>query len=131
MTLTIELTPEQESRLAAVARSRGLELAQLAQRLVTEHLPENRPDPSDRAGLSPPERVRALVAEWQAQDNTPTLPPVATKEGETPTEALFRQWEEEDAAMTEEEREAEDRLWQDIEKGLAENRGLRLRRPGL
>lgn len=43
MTLTIELTPEQESRLAAVARQQGLEPAQLAQRLVTEHLPETAP----------------------------------------------------------------------------------------
>jgi hypothetical protein len=30
--------------------------------------------------------------------------------------------------MTEEEREAEDRLWEDIEQGLIDNRGLRLRR---
>lgn len=127
MTLTIELTPEQESRLAAVARQKGLAPAQLAQRLVTEHLPDNLPDVT---GASPAERVRALLTEWQAQDNTPTLPPVPTREGETPTEALFRKWEEEDAAMTEAERETEDRLWEEIEKGLAENSGLRLRRLG-
>ena len=39
MTLTIELTPEQEARLQAFARRQGLEAAELAQRLVTEHLP--------------------------------------------------------------------------------------------
>ena len=127
MTLTIELTPEQESRLAAVARQKGLAPAQLAQRLVTEHLPDNLPDVT---GAAPAERVRALLTEWQAQDNTPTLPPVPKREGETQTEALFRKWEEEDAAMTEAERETEDRLWEEIEKGLAENSGLRLRRLG-
>jgi len=40
MTLTIDLTPEQEGRLVAVARSRGLDPVELAMRLVTEHLPQ-------------------------------------------------------------------------------------------
>lgn len=52
MTLMIELTPEQERRLAAVARREGLEPAQLAQRLVTEHLPEAGEEES-RNGTAP------------------------------------------------------------------------------
>lgn len=71
---------------------------------------------------NPKERVCALLAKWRTEDNTPTPSPIPTRNGETPTQALFRKWEEEDSAMTEEEREAEDRLWQDIEKSLHENR---------
>jgi hypothetical protein len=40
MTLTIELTPEQENRLQAAAERRGLEPAEYAQRLLAENLPE-------------------------------------------------------------------------------------------
>jgi predicted DNA-binding protein len=36
MTLTIELTPEQESRLAALARREGLEPADIVKKLVEE-----------------------------------------------------------------------------------------------
>ena len=39
MTLTIELTPDQEARLAEFAQREGLDPAAMAQRLVTEHLP--------------------------------------------------------------------------------------------
>ncbi len=39
MTLTIELTPEQESRLAVLARREGLEPADVVKKLVEEHLP--------------------------------------------------------------------------------------------
>jgi hypothetical protein len=40
MTLQIELTAEQEARLAAAARQRGVAPAELAQELLTEHLPQ-------------------------------------------------------------------------------------------
>ena len=39
MTLTIELDPEEEVRLATAARQEGLAPAALARRLVVEHLP--------------------------------------------------------------------------------------------
>jgi len=39
MTLTLELTPAEEKRLAAAAQLNGLEPAALAKKLVTEHLP--------------------------------------------------------------------------------------------
>lgn len=47
MILTIELTPEQEARLAEFARREGLDPVTLAQRLVTEHLP-SRNDAEER-----------------------------------------------------------------------------------
>ena len=39
MTLTLELTPAEEARLAAAAAQNGLAPAALAKQLVTEHLP--------------------------------------------------------------------------------------------
>ena len=69
------------------------------------------------------ETVDAKLHRWQQQDGIALLPDVSTQ-------TLFAQWAEEDATMTEQEREAEDRLWHDIEKGLAENDGLRLRHLG-
>ena len=75
-------------------------------------------------------RVHALLTQWQAEDNTPFRPAVLMKSGETPTQALFRKWAEEDARMTEEEKAAEDQLWKDIEQGREQNRlMLGFRRP--
>jgi chromosome condensin MukBEF MukE localization factor len=90
-------------------------------------------DNGDHNGAaSAQEKVRALLRRWQAQDNTPVVAAgPEPRPGETTTEALFRKWNEEDARMTDEEREAEDRLWREVEDGLAENRGLRLRRAGV
>lgn len=69
------------------------------------------------------ETLDAKLRLWQQQDGTPLLPDV-------PAQTLFAQWAEEDARMTDAEREAEDRLWQDMEQGLAENDSLRVRRLG-
>jgi hypothetical protein len=56
--------------------------------------------------------------QWQAQDNTSILPPVPTRPGETPTQALFRKWEEEDATMTPEERKQEEKLWEEFQRSI-------------
>jgi len=68
------------------------------------------------------DRVRELLAQWQTEDRTPLRSPIPARPGETPTQALFRKWEEEDARMSDEEKDAEDRLWEDIEKGIQEGR---------
>jgi hypothetical protein len=139
MTLTIELNPEEEARLREAARRHGLDAATLARQFVTERLPDingvnvggDNVHGDSTGATSAQEKVRAFLRQWQAQDNTPVV--AAGPEplpGETATEALFRKWNEEDARMTEAEREAEDRLWREVEHGLAENRGLRLRRAG-
>jgi hypothetical protein len=70
----------------------------------------------------PRNRVRELLAQWQAEDHTPLRSPTPARPGETPTQALFRKWAEEDALMSDEEKDAEDRLWEEIEKGIQENR---------
>lgn len=124
MALHIELTPEQEARLNAVARHNGIAPAEALKKLLDAHLPSLSPgeEPAqykqqDIPG-DPKARVRALLSEWQTQDNTPTLPLIPTQNSETPTQALFRKWEEEDAAMTDEEREAEDRLWKEFQQSI-------------
>lgn len=61
------------------------------------------------------DRVRAKLHQWQRETNTQTSVATSTRE-------LFRQWDEEDAAMTEEEKRAESRLWEEVEQGINENR---------
>ncbi len=60
MTLVIDLTPQQEERLSAFARSQGLEPTDLAKKWVTDHL-----SPGEIQGettLSPEERIKAMDA---------------------------------------------------------------------
>ena len=89
-------------------------LAQRQGRITTDSSPEKTESNSR-------EQVHVLLAQWQAEDKTPLRLPIPTRQDETPTQALFRKWAEEDVRMTEEEKEAEDRLWEDIEKGMGEN----------
>lgn len=122
MTLTIDLSPTEEAQFTDAARQEGLEPAAFVKRLVRERLPSTAPS-------DPVAHVQAILAKWRAEDHTPTPPPVPTRPGETPTQALFRAWDEEDAGMTQKEREAEDQLWQDFQRGLNETRaalGMRL-----
>jgi hypothetical protein len=70
----------------------------------------------------PRDRVHELLVQWQTEDRTPLRSPMPARPGETPTQALFRKWAEEDARMSDEEKDAEDRLWAEIEKGIQENR---------
>jgi len=53
---------------------------------------------------------------WQQQDGASLMPDI-------PAQTLFTQWAEEDAKMTDEEREAERRLWESIEQELLANGG--------
>jgi microcystin degradation protein MlrC len=105
MPLTIDLTSDEEARLAAAAQRTGLAPAEFARKLVTDHLPD----------ADPMEALNAKLREWQAQDGTPLMPDV-------PTRILFAQWAEEDAGMTDAEREAEDRFWEEFERGINETR---------
>ena len=61
MTLTIELTPEQEARLAEVAREEGLEPTALAQKFVADRLPTLPAIPEQDPTL-------ALFAQWRRED---------------------------------------------------------------
>lgn len=58
--IAIELTPEEEARLRAVAEAAGLDLAECARRLVTEQLPP----------LSAGDATRQLLRAWREADAT-------------------------------------------------------------
>jgi len=116
MSLTIDLTPNEEAQLSEAAKHVGLAPAELAKKLLQEHLPGITTNEIDD--------LDAKLHAWQQQDGTQLMPDV-------PTQLLFAQWAAEDAQMTDAERQAEDHLWEDLEKGLAENSHvLQLRRLG-
>lgn len=120
--MSLDVRPEIENMVRQRAAAEGVSIDDL---LARTFAPGKKLQPAG----DPVEHVRQLLVRWQSEDRTPIMPPVPLRNGETPTQALFRSWKEEDARMTEEEKEAEDLLWEDIEKGLNENRStLRLRR---
>ncbi|MEO7714856.1 MAG: hypothetical protein ABIY70_01530 [Capsulimonas sp.] len=107
MSLLINLTPAEEARLSAAARRRGVAPAQFAETLLRENLPEEvDADVND---------VLAKLHQWQAETGTKTS-------AHKSASVLFAEWAEEDANMTVAEREAENQLWSDIERGINETR---------
>ena len=62
MTLTIELTPTEQARLEAAAQREGIAPADLARKLVTEHLPAA----VEKGGEEDP--TLALFAQWAEED---------------------------------------------------------------
>jgi hypothetical protein len=62
MTLSIELEPDEEARLAAAARREGLEPAELVRKLMIEHLPPVTPTEEDE------DPTLALFAQWDRED---------------------------------------------------------------
>ena len=118
--MTLTVSPQTEARLFEVARQEGIDPGALIDKWVREYgsaAGANSPQSSD-----PQEHVRALLTQWQAADQTPLIDTVKPREGETPTEALFRQWEEEDAAMTPDDQEADTKLWMEYQQGINEER---------
>lgn len=113
MTITIDFSPTQAEQLANIAREEGVAPATLVQQLVAAHLPSR----------NPVAQVQALLAQWQAEDKSfSVIPSLVSQAGDDPTKALFRTWDEEDARMTDDERRAEDKLWQEFLDGLGETR---------
>ncbi len=109
MNVTISFSQSEESYLAAVARQTGLAPAELIKRITLENLPPLTPSP-----LSVSEENDAIDAKlrlWQQKEGTPLMPDRSTAD-------LYAEWEQEDARVTDEERDAEDRLWAEIEKEL-------------
>jgi PHD/YefM family antitoxin component YafN of YafNO toxin-antitoxin module len=69
----------------------------------------------DAKYASTADMVRAKLRQWQKETNTVTSPAI-------PAGELFAQWAAEDVNMTDEEKEAEDRLWEDVQSGINETR---------
>jgi hypothetical protein len=101
--MRIDLTPAEAARLSAAARQTGHTPAELVKRLAFENLPDVPPTADDA--------VDARLRQWQEQDGRLLTPDV-------PARTLFAQWSEEDASMTDTERWAEDRLWEDFQESL-------------
>lgn len=101
--------PDEEIRLSAAARRNGLAPEEWLKQIALESLPDV-PDGNN-------DEIDSKLRQRQERDGTALAPDV-------PARTLFAQWAEEDAQMTDEEREAEDRLWKEIEEVLAANRGV-------
>ena len=93
MVMSLELSLETENVVRQRAAAAGISADDLLARTFGQKKLQE-PSPTN-----PQERVRALLTQWQAQDGTPVLPPILTQNGETPTQALFRKWEEEDVVQ--------------------------------
>jgi hypothetical protein len=61
MTITIELTPEEDARLQAAAQQSGVDASECARRLVTRQLP-----PLDAQAHA----TLALLQQWEREDQT-------------------------------------------------------------
>ena len=72
--------------------------------------------------------MRSLLRRWQQHDQTPTAAPAPNDGTLTPSEALFLQWEHEDATLSDEARQAEEERWQQFQQGIdAERRASGVR----
>ncbi len=78
MTLNIELTPEQEARLTAIAQREGIDPAEVVKKLLAEYLPSTSQDEERDPML-------ALFAQWDKEDQDMTSAEVAEEN---------RTWEE-------------------------------------
>jgi len=110
MNVTVPFNQTEEAQLTAAAKRAGLAPADLIKRLALEHLPS----------LPMNAEIDAKLRLWQEQDGSPLMPDISAQD-------LFALWADQDAKMTDEERTAEDRLWEDIENSLADNKRLSLR----
>jgi hypothetical protein len=77
MTHTVDLTPDEEARLATAAREEGLSPEEILRRLVTEHLPA--------VGETAVDPTLALFAQWEREDAQMTTEEISEEN---------RQWEE-------------------------------------
>lgn len=109
MSLLLNLTPTEEAQLSVVAMQTGLAPEAFAEKLVREYLPNVSPNDEDE--------LDKKLRWWQEQDGTDLMP-------SRPAAEIFAQWKEEAARMTDEEREAEDRFWEDFQKGVNETRAV-------
>lgn len=122
--MSLELPTEVENRVRQNAAQEGISAGEYISRLM-----QSRPDNFAVSSNDPVARVNALIVKWQKADNTPVAPPAPNDGTMTPSEALFKQWERENAEMTDEEREAEDHVWEGFIDSLNEVRaaqGMRL-----
>jgi ribosome-binding protein aMBF1 (putative translation factor) len=105
MTVTLNLTPQEVARLAAAASKTGLAPEALAEKMIREQLPV----------VSVADELSAKLQERHALDQIHFMPT------RTATE-IFAEWDREATLMTDEERDTEDQLWEDFQKGINQTR---------
>ncbi len=71
MTLTIDLTPEEDARLRAAARQRGLAAEECVRRLI-----------ADLPAVPPEDVTLELFAQWEAEDATDDADEIAARNRE-------------------------------------------------
>jgi hypothetical protein len=108
--LSLELRPEVESLVRRRARAEGISVDDLLSRVFAEFRRT-----SDGNSL---DRVRALLAQWQAEDTEQQRITMPHPLEQTPAKRLFKFWKDQDAKMSDSDRGAEDDLWSDIESSL-------------
>ena len=107
MTIIVELTSAEEARLSMEAGQYGLEAADLATRLLRDHL--------DSDSRTPAEMVQAKLRQWQNETETETFPATSAHE-------LFARWADEDAPKTDDDVGANRRLRRDYQTSTDEER---------
>ena len=96
MSLVIDLTPAEEARISAAAKQIGIAPSEWVKKLVEANLPE-----------TSEERLDSELRHPQEQNGTVS---------DASTQAMFAQWAQEDAQLTEEERAENERIYAEIEK---------------
>ena len=79
MTLMIDLSPDEEAKLATAARQKGIPIAELARQLVTGSLPQAGDESLSGAPqrMTPVEIIRGLDELAEMNRGLPILPPAA------------------------------------------------------
>ncbi|MBC8142580.1 MAG: hypothetical protein H7Y38_14200 [Armatimonadetes bacterium] len=120
---TLTIPADLYLRLARVAEGGGQGTDQFALNALSASVSVAEPVGDTRPSLAQDQRkwlahARALISKWQTADNTPTAAPAPNDGTTSPSEALFRQWEREDELLTDEDREAQARLWEQFQQGI-------------
>lgn len=118
--MSLDLHPEVERQVVAAARAAGITPSDYVARLLVA---------ADMPAADPVAHVRGVLRDWQQRDRTPSAPPVPNDGALTPSEALFRQWEREDAGLTEESRRTEEERWQQFQDDINAERAAAGMRP--
>ncbi len=97
MTLTIDLTPDEEARLRAAARRRGLAPAECAHKLLAEHLPDveeasKRFSTLDEAIAKMTHRTPEEIEETRRRVLEASRPPRDLPPGKTLADVVVGQW---------------------------------------
>jgi hypothetical protein len=108
--MSLDISPEVENLLEQEARRAGVSVDTL---LTRTFAPQTEPPSVNSA-----KQIRDLLTAWQKADNTPIALPAPNDGSMTPSEALFQQWRQEAIHMTDDEKQAEEHLWQQFQENI-------------